>query len=177
MKPSASTPALRPTSKGVSTLWSERSTSWMNQRPLNSFSSVYFAPLRPILPTFSAKSCSPTAFAISSLASSAATYIEPSQELGLNSSMSSVWCWRPESTPDASPSQRSGLSLLQAYSTARFTLGHQRLSHSVSPDSFQSRNVFTTAPKCPSAQGPMTSKPEPSGSFWRKVSPPDGSWL
>ena len=30
------------------------------------------------------------------------------------------------------------------------------------------------APKWPSAQGPMTSKPEPSGSFWRKVRPPVG---
>ena len=79
--------------------------------------------------------------------------------------------------PVASGSQRSGFSGLQAYSMARLTFGQRRRSQSVSPESFQSRQVLTMAPKWPSAQGPMTSKPEPSGSFWRKVRPPVGSWL
>ena len=40
MKASASTPALRPVSKGASTDLSERSIFWTNQRPLKSSASM-----------------------------------------------------------------------------------------------------------------------------------------
>ena len=79
------------------------------------------------------------AAAISEAAKSAATYIVPSQEFGSKSSMSSVWCWRPERMPLASGSQRSGFSGLQAYSIARFTFGQSPRSQALSPESFQSR--------------------------------------
>ena len=46
----------------------------------------------------------PSAPAIWAAARRAARYMELSQEFGPNSSMSSVWCWRPHSTPVCSGS-------------------------------------------------------------------------
>ena len=70
-----------------------------------------------------AKSGSPIASAMLAAAFSAARYMLVSHEFGPNSSMSSVWCWRPQSTPVLSGSQRSGLSGDHAYSIARLMFG------------------------------------------------------